>query len=54
MNQTQPPPWLVNNKLFSYEGEKHTGNESKRKQHKGKHSSSKETYTDGSKTTEGK
>ena len=32
MNQTQPP-WLVNNILFCYEGEKHTGNESKKKDH---------------------
>ena len=41
--------------LFCYEGDKHTGNESKKKQHflqhKGKHSSSKESYTDGSKST---
>ena len=31
MNLTQQPPWLVNNILFCYEGETHTGNESKRK-----------------------
>ena len=58
MNQTQQPPWLVNNILFCYEGDKHTGNESERKQHflqhKGKHSNSKEAYTEGSKTQEGK
>ena len=46
MNQTQQPLWLVN-VLFCYEGEKQTGNESKRK----KHSNSKEAYTDGSKST---
>ena len=55
MNQTQQLPWLVNNKLFCYEGDKHTGNESEKKQHslqhKGKHGSSKEAYTDGSKST---
>ena len=55
MNQTQPPPWLVNNMLFCYESDKHTGNESKKKQHflqhKEKHSSSKEAYTDRSKST---
>ena len=49
MNQTQPP-WLVNNILFCYEGDKHSGNESQKKQHflqhKAKHSSSKEAYTD--------
>ena len=41
MNQTQPPPWLVNNILFCYEGDKHYANESEKKQnflqHKGKH-----------------
>ena len=31
MNQIQQPPWLVNNILFCYEGEKHTRNESERK-----------------------
>ena len=45
LNQTQLP-WLVNNILFCYEREKHTGNKSERKQHflqhKGKHSNSKE------------
>ena len=55
MNQTQQPLWLVNNILFCYEGDKHTGNESEKKQHflqhKEKHSSSKEAYTDGSKST---
>ena len=53
MNQTQQPR-LVNNVLFCY-GNEHTGNENERKQHflqhKGKHSSSKEAYTDGSKNT---
>ena len=48
-------PWLVNNILFGYEGDKHTENESERKQHflqhKKKHSSTKEAYTDGSKST---
>ena len=29
MNQTQPPPLLVNNILFCYEGETHIGNNSK-------------------------
>ena len=52
MNQIQQPPWLVNNILFCNECDKHTGNESKRKeyllQHKGKHGSSKEAYRDGS------
>ena len=33
MNQTQQPPWLVNNILFCYEGDKYTGNESKKNQH---------------------
>ena len=46
MNQTQQPQWLVNNILFCYKGDKHTGNQSERKQHflqhKGKHCSSKE------------
>ena len=55
MNQTQQPPWLVDNILFCYEGDKHTRNESKRKQHflkhKGKHGSSKEAYTDGLRST---
>ena len=30
MNQTQQPPWLVNNILFCYEGDKHTQNESEK------------------------
>ena len=55
MNQTQQLPWLVNNVLFCYEGDKHTGNQSKRKQHflyhKEKRGSSKEAYTDASKIT---
>ena len=33
MNQTQQPPWLVNNILFCYENYKHTGNENEEKQH---------------------
>ena len=41
-NQTQQPQWLVNNILFCYEGETHTGNDSERKQ---------EVYTDGLKST---
>ena len=28
MNQTQQSPWLVNDILFCYEGDKHTGKES--------------------------
>ena len=48
MNQRQQPPWLVNNMLFCYEGDKNTGNENKRKQRK--HSNSKEAYIDGSKS----
>ena len=44
---------MVNNILFCYEGDKHTGNDSEKKQHflqdKVKHSSSKEAYTDGTK-----
>ena len=52
MNQTQQPSWLVNNILFCYEGEKHTSNDSKKKQHKGSHSGSNdEAYIDGSKST---
>ena len=54
MNQTQQPLWLVNNILFCFEGDKHTGNESERKQflqHKGKHGSSKKNYTDRLKST---
>ena len=45
---------MVNNILFYYEGDKHTGNEIEKKQHflqhKEKHSRSKEAYTDGSKS----
>ena len=41
MNQTQQTPWLVNNILFCYEGEIHTGNDREKKhhflQHKGNH-----------------
>ena len=55
MNQTQQPSWLVNNILFCYVGDKHTGSESERKQHylqnKRKYGSNKEAYTDGSKCT---
>ena len=55
MNLTQQLPWLVNNIMFCYEEETHTGNYSKRKQHllehKEKHSNNKEAYTDGSKST---
>ena len=55
MNQTQQTQWLVNNILFYYECDKHTENESEKKQHflqhNEKHSSSKEAYTDGSKST---
>ena len=55
INQTQQPPWLVNNILFCYKGDKHAENESQKKQHflqhKEKHSSSKEAYTDRSKST---
>ena len=55
MNQRQQPPWLVNNILFYYEGDKHTRNVSVKNQHllqhKKKHSSSKEAYTEGSKST---
>ena len=29
MNQTQPPPWFINNILFCYEKETHTGKDSK-------------------------
>ena len=31
MNQTQKPLWLVNNILFFYECDKHTGNQSEKK-----------------------
>ena len=27
INQTQPPLWLVNNILFCYKGDEHTGND---------------------------
>ena len=41
--------------LFCYEGDKHTGNENEKNQHflqhKEKHISSKEAYTDESKST---
>ena len=54
-NQTQQPLWLVNNMVFCYEDNKHTGNESEKKkhflQHKGKNSANKEAYTDESKST---
>ena len=55
MEETQQPTWLVSNILFCYEGDNHTRNQSKKKQHflqhKKKHSSTKEAYTDGSKST---
>ena len=55
MNQTQQSPWLLNNIIFCYDGEKHIGNDSEKKQHflqhKGNHSNFKEAYTDGSKNT---
>ena len=45
ISQTPLRLWLVNNILFCYKGEKHTRNESERKQHflqhKGKHNCSK-------------
>ena len=45
---------MENNILFCYEGDKHTGNESERKQHflqhKEEHCISKEAYTHGSKS----
>ena len=48
MNQTQQPPWLVNNILFCYEVETHMGNESERKQHF--LLQKEKAYTDGSKS----
>ena len=49
------PLWLINNILFYYEGETHTGNDSERKQHffqhKGEHIDNKAVSTDGSKST---
>ena len=49
---------VVNNILFCYDREKHTGNDNERKQrflqHKENHSDNKETYNDGSKSTERK
>ena len=46
---------MVNNIIFCYDAEKHTGNGNKRKQyflqHKENHSNNKEVYTDGSKST---
>ena len=48
INQTQQPSCLVNNKLFCYKGETHTGDASERKQHFLKHtrncSNNKEGY----------
>ena len=50
INQTQQPLCLVNNILFCYEGETHTGNGNENKQHflqhKNNHSNNKEAYTD--------
>ena len=51
MNQTQQPPWLVNNIIFCYDREKHMGNDRERKQNKGNHSNFKRAFTDGSKST---
>ena len=57
MNQTQQLPWLVNNIIFCYNREKHTGNDIDRKnhflKHNGGHNSRKEAYIDGSKSTGG-
>ena len=54
MNKTQQPLWLVNSIIFSYEGETHMENESKRKQNflqlKGKHINYKKSYIDRSKS----
>ena len=54
LNQTQQPSWMVNNISFCYEGEKCFGNDNERKQHflqhKEKHKSNKEAFTDGSKS----
>ena len=53
MNQTQQPSWMVNNIIFCYDGEKHTGKTERKQhflQHKGNHSNVKEAYTDGSKS----
>ena len=49
MNQTLPPPWLVNNILFCYDGDTHQ--KWNRWQHFIQHSGSKEAYTDWSKST---
>ena len=49
MSHTQPPPWLVNKISFHSEGETHTGNDSKRKQHFT--TQRKTSYTNGSKST---
>ena len=48
INQTQQPPWMINNIIFCYDREQNTGNDSERKQHflqhKGNHSNFKEAY----------
>ena len=55
MRKEKTAAWLVNNILFSYEGETHMGINSERKQHflqhKGNRSNNKKAYTDGSKST---
>ena len=54
LNQTQQRSWMGNNISFYYEGEKCSGNDNERKQHflqhKEKHKSNKEAFTDGSKS----
>ena len=55
MNQTQQPPWMINNLALCYMGERCNGSDNERKQHflqhKEKHKDTKEAYTDGSKST---
>ena len=55
MKQTQHPPWLVKTNHSALKEKQTQGNDSEKKQHflkhKEKHSSSKEGYTDGSKST---
>ena len=54
LNQTQQPSWMVNNTSFCYEGEKCSWDDNERKQHflqhKEKHKSNKEAFTDRSKS----
>ena len=49
MNQTQQPPWMINNLSLCYMGERCNGSDNERKQHflqhKEKHINMKETYT---------